>query len=438
MSIRSRLKTDVDDFVAGLNGDVVAGLNGAGVVTKRQGSPLTLNDRTTSSLDRLASLVSNLSRPIVFGFVLARPGVPFLPWGDLRAIAITVAVAAVAFSGRLDKERRWLQLAAALATVAGIEVITRSALAPTSILAVGSLLIALMALLRAYPALYATLPLGVVVGGGMAAFGNTTRSGELLLSGLPWTAQGAGHELLLCTAMLGLGGLLHFGNSQMTRQEERALAAEASRDRAVSDERARIARELHDVVSHHVTAMTLQAEAAIATGDSAALPAVSASGREALAELRRMLGVLRHPTNGRLSDDQRSVALTPQPDLSRLEQLAARASTSLNVDIVRTGDVVPLASGVELCAYRIVQEAVTNVGKHGDATHATVTLAYEPAMLTVTVRDDGRPLPSLRLDGPGHGLVGMQERVALLEGELETGPADGGGFRVVARLPLEG
>jgi signal transduction histidine kinase len=211
--------------------------------------------------------------------------------------------------------------------------------------------------------------------------------------------------------MLAVTSLIHLSGRMLAQQAKRTEAAEEARDRAIGDERARIARELHDVVSHHVTAMTLQAEAAIVTGDRAALQAVSTSGREALAELRRMLGVLRYSKE---ADVPGPAALTPQPDLSRLEHLADRAATSLQVDIVRTGEVVPLAAGVELCAYRIVQEAVTNVGKHSDATRAVVTLAYGPTHLAVEVRDDGRPLSTGRFEGSGHGLVGMTERVALI------------------------
>jgi len=152
--------------------------------------------------------------------------------------------------------------------------------------------------------------------------------------------------------------------------------------------------------------------------------------------LRRMLGVLRHPGGDPGSEPPDSLA--PQPDLSSIDRLAERAGASVDITVRREGDVVQLPSGVELCAYRIAQEAITNVGKHSDARHATVTLRYEPERLTVEILDDGSPLGDPRLRGAGHGLIGMQERVALLGGDLETGPVPGGGFRVAARLPLEG
>jgi len=385
----------------------------------------------------MTMFVINVSLPLLFGFLLARPGVPFLPWADARALGVTVCVAALGIGSRAVPKKSRVQLWLLVGTAAGIGLIQQSRALPTSMVAVGGLAIAVIGIQRAYPVLYLLLPVAAIVGGVVQLANDTPGANELLLSGQAWTADRAGYELLLFTAALTLAGLMDATARLLTQQEQRTAAAEEARDQAIGDERARIARELHDVVSHHVTAMTLQAEAATVTGDQGALRAVSTSGREALAELRRMLGVLRHSNStGNVEDGP--AALTPQPDLSRLEQLANRAASSLQVDIVRTGDVVPLASGVELCAYRIVQEAVTNVGKHSDANRAVVTLAYEPTQLTVEVRDDGRPLPAGRLEGSGHGLIGMTERVALLNGELETGPMPDGGFRVSARLPLEG
>jgi len=388
------------------------------------------------SMNRVAWILGVLSGPVIWGCLLAGPGVAFVPWGDARALSITACIALPALLARFFHKSRRLPIVVAAGTAAGVGLIMQSAVAPTSILAIAGIAGAVMVLLRTYPLLYAVVPVAAIAGVALQFVPNGTRSVELLLSGQAWTMDRAGKELLLFTAALFLEGLFDMNSRQREQQAKRASAAEEARDRAVGDERARIARELHDVVSHHVTAMTLQAEAAVVTGDSGALRAVGTSGREALAELRRMLGVLRYST-GSGAAETGPAALTPQPDLSRLEQLADRAATSLQVDIVRTGDVVPLATGVELCAYRIVQEAVTNIGKHSDATRAVVTLAYEPTQLTVEVRDDGRPLPAGRLEGSGHGLIGMTERVALLNGELETGPMSGGGFRVLARLPLE-
>jgi signal transduction histidine kinase len=212
---------------------------------------------------------------------------------------------------------------------------------------------------------------------------------------------------------------------------EKVKEAVAARDGAVADERARIARELHDVVSHHVTAMTLQAEAAAMTGNREALASVATAGRDALTELRRMLGVLRRP-------ETEAGDLDPQPALMQLDALATRSSSGPRVTVERRGDVRPLSAGLELGVYRLVQEALTNTAKHSDATTVEVLLTYGESDLIVEVVDNGRPLVAARVGSGGLGLVGMQERIALLNGELVTGPRTGAqGYRVYARLPIE-
>jgi signal transduction histidine kinase len=429
MSIRSRVKDDFDDFRSGLRGEGVVSKPGSADIDSRS------DEISNRAVVWTTMTVIHLSLPLLFGFLLARPGVPFVPWGDAPALAVTLGVAAVGIGSRAVPKRSLAQWSLVAAAAGGVALILRSAATPTSIVAVGSTTMSMIGLLRSIPLLYALVPVAALAGLVVPLGGDGGSTSELFLSGRPWTGHDAGHELILLMAMLTVASLIDLSGRMLAQQAKRTEAAEEARDRAIGDERARIARELHDVVSHHVTAMTLQAEAAIVTGDRDALRAVSTSGREALAELRRMLGVLRY---SREADVPGHAALTPQPDLSRLELLADRAATSLQVDIVRTGEVVPLAAGVELCAYRIVQEAVTNVGKHSDATHAVVTLAYGPTQLAVEVRDDGRPLSAGRFEGSGHGLVGMAERVALLNGELDTGPMPGGGFRVHARLPVGG
>ena len=219
---------------------------------------------------------------------------------------------------------------------------------------------------------------------------------------------------------------------------ERAVQAEREQQeqaqRIVTEERARIARELHDVVAHRVSLMTVQAGAAktvAATDPAAALRAMAAveeAGRQALDELRHLLGLLR-PTS--LPD-----AVQPQPGLADLDRLVAQSrAAGLEVSIVREGLGTGLPARVELSAYRIVQESLTNVLKHaGPGARSRVRLTSDGDALLVEVADDGSG--ATVLPGAGHGLVGMRERALLLGGVLETGPGPDGGFRVRARLPL--
>jgi len=215
------------------------------------------------------------------------------------------------------------------------------------------------------------------------------------------------------------------------------LEREEKATQAVTEERARIARELHDVVAHYVSVMVVQAAGARRIADmdpvaaKGALEAVEAAGRTALAEMRRMLEVLRADEAG----------VGPQPGLADLDRLVAQVrETGLPVEARMDGDERPLAAGMDLAAYRIIQEALTNVVKHAGNATARVAVSYEPQALDIEVVDDGRgaaaPLLAGAVEG-GHGLIGMRERVALYGGELETGPVFPGGYRVHARFPLE-
>jgi signal transduction histidine kinase len=204
---------------------------------------------------------------------------------------------------------------------------------------------------------------------------------------------------------------------------------------AVAEERARIARELHDLVAHNVSVMVVQAGAErVALGQDqastrAALASIEQAGRQALAEARRLLGMLRR--NGD------SEGLEPQPSIDHIDVLLEqieRAGLPVRLDV--EGERVPLPAGVDLCAYRIVQEGLTNALKHAGPAQAEVLLRYAPRGLDVEVRDDGRGNGSGNGDGAGHGLIGMRERVALYGGALQTGPRDGGGFEIRAHLPL--
>ncbi|GAA4218573.1 signal transduction histidine kinase [Streptosporangium album] len=224
--------------------------------------------------------------------------------------------------------------------------------------------------------------------------------------------------------------------------EERAERAERERDQqarlAAAAERARIARELHDVVAHNVSVMIVQADGAGYAIDGApeearrAMQAISATGRQALAEMRRMVGVLRTEAEGETVD-----GYAPQPGLAQLDELVAQVrSSGLPVDFRVAGVAQGLPEGEQLTVYRIVQEALTNTLKHGGpGARAVVEMEYGVRELLLRVTDDGRGAAAAERPG-GHGLVGMRERVALFGGSVEARPQPGGGFRVVARLPV--
>ncbi|WP_329013446.1 sensor histidine kinase [Streptomyces sp. NBC_01601] len=244
------------------------------------------------------------------------------------------------------------------------------------------------------------------------------------------------------------------GDSMRTRRayfaqlEERAARLEREREAqakvAVAGERARIARELHDVVAHNVSVMVVQADGAAYVLDAApdqarqALETISSTGRQALAEMRRLLGVLR------TGEHQESGEYVPQPDVEQIDDLIEQCrDAGLPVDFKVEGTPRPLPSGVELTAYRIVQEALTNTRKHGGPeAGASVRLVYFDDGLGLLVEDDGKGAPHELYeeggaDGQGHGLIGMRERVGMVGGTLDAGPRPGGGFRISALLPLK-
>ena len=220
--------------------------------------------------------------------------------------------------------------------------------------------------------------------------------------------------------------------------EMRALLAEQERDAAariaVAEERARIARELHDIVAHAVSVMVLQVGAVrhklpqALDEDKEALGRVEQAGRTALADMRRLLGALRRDGDG--------VDLAPEPGLESLDSLAAEVSRAgLPVRLHVAGRPFPLPRPIDLSAFRIIQEGLTNALKHAHASNADVTVRYAPDELELEVRDDG--VGTSTSDGLGHGLVGMRERVTIYGGEMSAGRANGSGFVVRARLPLD-
>jgi signal transduction histidine kinase len=228
---------------------------------------------------------------------------------------------------------------------------------------------------------------------------------------------------------VGLGRLLGASRREAATANRRAERAERERERAVADERSRIARELHDVVSHSISLMGIQAGAArrqLEPGQDAAREAlltVEATGRQALGEMRRLLGILRADGAGN--------GLAPQPSLSQLPELVAGQPVDLRLDLGRE----PLPPGIELAAYRIVQEALTNVRRHAGAAPAMVAVRRVGSVLELEIRDEGPGAPQAAR--PGHGIIGMRERAALYGGELEVASPAGGGHVVRARLPVE-
>jgi signal transduction histidine kinase len=278
-------------------------------------------------------------------------------------------------------------------------------------------------------------------------------------AGLRWPQEGEAVSLadnVVGTIMLTVAFVLSWvlGDSVRTRRayyeqlEERANRLEREREAqariAVAAERARIARELHDVVAHNVSVMVVQADGAAYVLDTApeqtrvALKTISGTGRQALTEMRRLLGLLR--TEAGTGQDY-----VPQPGVEQLADLIDQVrGAGLPVDFRIAGTPRPLPSGVELTAYRIVQEALTNTRKHGGpGVEATVRLEYHKDALTVLADDDGRGAQrelyeERGADGMGHGLIGMRERVGMVGGVLVAGPRPGGGFRISATLPLQG
>jgi signal transduction histidine kinase len=237
-----------------------------------------------------------------------------------------------------------------------------------------------------------------------------------------------------------LGGLYISTRRRYTFSlEERARRLERERDAqaeiAAAAERARIARELHDVIAHSISVMVIQADGASYMVDTdgarakRALEAIGTTGRQALTEMRRMLGVLR--------EDDGQATLAPQPGVDQLTELVDQIrTTGLPVELTVEGGSVPLPAGLELTIYRIVQEALTNVMKHaGPSASAQVRLVYGDQAVEVRISDDGRGVtPS---DGRGHGLVSMRERAAVYGGTVSVGTRPGGGFQVVATLQVK-
>lgn len=266
--------------------------------------------------------------------------------------------------------------------------------------------------------------------------------GAVLIIAVDLWAYRTGDDLVFIPVILAgfwvAGRIVRSRNVLAAQLAERTRELEGEREEraklAVAEERARIARELHDVVSHTLGVIVLQAGAErVAPEESSAretLASIERAGREALTEMGRLVGMLR-------SDEVEE--RMPQPGLARLDEVVERVrEAGIDVELVVEGDPRTLPASVDVSAFRIVQEALTNTVRHSKSSRARVLLRWEPTALEIQVADDGigPPAESGRREGGGHGLVGIRERVALFGGVLATGRSDLGGYLLTARLPF--
>lgn len=273
-----------------------------------------------------------------------------------------------------------------------------------------------------------------------AAAGGTLAGlfGASLLAGAD-TGGGAAVALLVTAGGLVIGGALGVLRFESELFEKRASELEREREQharvAVAEERRRIARELHDVIGHSISVMGVQAGAVRSVlredqlRERDALLAVERTGRQAVGEMRRLIGLLRPDDDG---------VGAPTPSLRRAEQLVGELrEAGVSVRLRVHGDLNRLSAGVDLAGYRILQEALTNATKHVPGANVEARVSCTADELEIEVTDDGNATPQASRGHAGHGLLGMRERVALYGGELTTGPSPTGGFAVHARIPLE-
>lgn len=371
----------------------------------------------------------------------------------LGALIVVGTVLEVVFEH--TKGSALLILAVAVPIGLGVAALSRFAAAG----AIAIYLLSALAALADIKAVYSSDVLGLGALAGAAAFG-TLRSGRDRLLGLvlivavvsavilrtPQEVIDEGEvgrvellvsQLIVFALAWGIAWAISTRVRAVRALRERARTLEAERDAtaraAVAEERSRIARELHDVVAHSVSVMTVQAGGVRRllgpeqTRERDALAAIEATGRQALAEMRRMVGVMR--TDPDLAD------LAPQPGLAGLGRLIDELRVAgLPVDLQVAGEPRQLQPGLDLAAFRIVQEGLTNTLKHAGPAHAWVRLRHEADALEIMVEDDGRGAANGAAGG--HGLIGIRERVAIYGGTFESGPRPGGGYRLSARLPV--
>lgn len=370
--------------------------------------------RVTSTDFALAALGIALAGWVVwvqptFGNAVAGPRWFVVPWPLLLAGPLAWRRAAPLTSCLLVLAAVDLQSVLSGNSAEGLEVIYAVGIAVFSVACFGTRRHALLGL--------GALVIGYAV---FTWFDRNVQTGE---SGQEWSAAFFGVIFLT----MWVAGVWMNSHRRTVELAERTAGLEREAAAAIADERTRMARELHDIVSHNLSVVVLQAAGARAGGASAStLEKIERSGREALVEMRRLLGVLRE-------DDDAPELLTPQPGIGQLEQLAeAVRAAGVPVDLAVAPDVRTLLPAVELAVYRIVQESLTNVLKHAGPARAKVGVSREGDDVVVQVVDDGAGANGTHA---GHGLAGMRERVALFGGELRTGTSASGGFEVCARLP---
>ena len=363
-------------------------------------------------------------------------------WDALLALGV-VAVGVLAFGLRDQRpDEPPPAFGFALVVVAGSSLAWRRR-APLTVATIVSAAVATASLLGYWPEFVAMLWIAVYSAAAYTGRGRLLRVllpvalltsvaisvGERWDRGLNWIE-------ILSDLIVTFGVPFLLGRMTFNRRRRIVREREIATREAVAAERAAIARELHDVVAHHMSVMVVQAGAArtVSASDPAgtaeALRQIEASGRTGLAEMRRLLGILKAEGDG----DGR----TPQPGLADLgELLDSMRATGLAVEAVVEGSPRPLPPGVDLSAYRIIQEALTNALRHAGGASARVVVRYEPDALELEIADDGPGSPDGSEAPAGHGLIGMRERVQLFGGQFEAGPRPGGGFLVRVRLPRE-
>ena len=415
----------------------------------------------------LAEVLAGRDRVPAWSSATTRRTSILLGWLGFALIAAS-GLAAVAISRHQNGAADAGWLAVGLAVAAALPLAPRYALLAWRLAFLGVLLTPLIpGQTRANPGYYVVLAIVYAVAG--PRYGTRALWWMAALTLIPvwlWTGPDWTYPARLTVGLALLAAALY--GIVNWRRDRHALArqtarAERERERgAVLEERARIARELHDVVAHHMSMIAVRAETApyrlaAAAGPGAAdLPepvltefgAISGAAREALTQMRGLLGVLRSETAGQAADPSDNSnrrgdrartppELAPQPrleDVPGLVDAARRAGTA--IDLTMPAEQSPLPPGVGLAAYRIVQESLSNAGRHAPGAAVSVVVAQEPRSVLLTIRNEPSATAGQRkADGTGHGLVGMRERVALLGGSLEAGPEADGGFTVRAVLP---
>ena len=357
------------------------------------------------------------------------------------AVALTVAGEAEIWAAQLSTgELGGSKPILSVTTFAMTSALAFRRVAPLAVVAIASIASAAQGLLTTPTQSVSYLAALLLAAYSVAAYSSTLRAlGGAGLLGVAIAI--AGSDLADWTfALVTVGGAWALGYAMHRRAtavevlDRRARVLERERDEVAAAERARIARELHDIVSHRVTTMVVQAQAAEMAVDAdpaaarRALRSIDEGGRAALGELRSLLGLLR-------SDDVNNGERAPQPRLEGLVALVDELrSAGVPAELRVEGTPVPVPPGLELTLYRIAQEALTNVVKHAGSAPTEIVLRYGSADVELSVRDAG-PAPRAG-NGRGHGLIGMQERVAVYGGSLEAGPSSDGGFALLARVPL--